>query len=215
MASYVILALDVSTDRTGVAFGPARERPSSIVWRFDKDDPVDVRHAKLARAIGDIVSRERPSFAVIEEPLNPAAARVITNMKTTLALIGGACVAAATLHLCGVRHVRMVSVQAIRKAFIGRARIKGGYDAERRRKVSGGEAAKAAVMAHCRLLGWPAEDHNAADALAAWSWMAGELSPMASLGSTPLFGRPRASASHDPCAPGAASEIRGGQVLPL
>jgi hypothetical protein len=72
----------------------------------------------------------------------------------------------------GVGEIAEVSVLSVRHHFCG-AR----------------NATKSDVFEKCRALGWPAQDHNAADAAATWSFACALVKPETALQVSPLFGK--------------------------
>jgi len=177
MAGALIMALDVAT-HTGYAVGRIGEKPRFKTWRLKKpDDEPERAFVNLCCLIRDEILLEgTPDFFCYEAPLSPGALRQEavgygkdgeitsvkkvrqTNAKTTYLLVGLAAVAHATPGAWGVSP-RKVSVQTVRKAFLGFGRP---------------ENPKQLVMDQCRRLGFDVKDDNQADALALWHYQAGQ-----------------------------------------
>jgi hypothetical protein len=51
------------------------------------------------------------------------------------------------------------------------------------------DVAKREVIAKCQAMGWPVGDHNAADAVATWSFACALIMPETALRLSPLFNR--------------------------
>ena len=127
-------------------------------------------------------TKEQPiSFLIMEALLPPDAMRNHTSRQVRDRLAGLHGMARGIGHKAGIPEISDVSVGAVRAHFIG---DRGLYR----------DAAKRAVLEKCRLLGWPAEDHNAADALACWSYVAAIIDPKHAIEVSPLFRRTRATA---------------------
>lgn len=167
MMAPFILALDLATT-TGVAEGRAGEIPRLYSKRFVK--PYDDHPSVFGRALGwlsEHIEDVIPDAVFIEEPIKPGARGIKTNPETTLRLIG---LWGALSGECAYRGImcRCVSVQTVRKGFIGAGRVKGG-----------GDEAKRLAFAMCGLLGWAPTDRDSSDAGALW-WYA--VAKMTNLG---------------------------------
>lgn len=167
------LGLDLSTVRTGFAFGGAGDvSPRVGVWRMPgaKPEVIDRMLSGLGESIANLFKMVRFTDVAIEAPIQPSEG---SNNHTIVALAQAAGVARATAHRCGAR-VHMVASSTVRKHFIGHGRVP---SAE----------AKEAVVARCRALGWAVDNHDAADAAATWSWLMATRYPGTPAGSNALI----------------------------
>jgi hypothetical protein len=171
-----ILALDVAT-HTGVCDGVAGCTPrlSTINWRHAKTDDVT---AIYSRAVGWMATRlkdDPPALVVIERPVPPSAAWGNTNHQTTLITIGLFGV------FCGIAACKGIEVleapiSSWRKFALGSGKLKGSI-------------AKQRAVELCQHLGWPAEDHNAAESAGIWLWACATRAPHLVHRPEPLFAR--------------------------
>lgn len=149
----MLIAFDLSTTKTGFAFGSPRDSaPACGAWKLPgaDDDVFDRTLSTLAESVGALCRTVKPQWAVIEKPLvisNRSAHTMVALMQLT-----GAARAAAARAGC---RIRLIPPQTVRKHFVGN-----GFP----------ENPKQAVMDRCRMLRWDVEDDNAADACACWSW---------------------------------------------
>lgn len=152
-----ILALDVAT-KTGVAEGRPGEVPRLKTINFrgkDKDDLTELYgYATLWMATK--LRDNPPDLVVIEKPVPPSAAFGHTNADTTLITIGLFAIFCGIVHCKSIR-LEIAPISTWRKHFIG----KGNHN---------GVIAKRLSLERCALLGWEAEDHNAAEAGGIWDW---------------------------------------------
>jgi hypothetical protein len=178
----IVLGLDLSKSRTGFALDgregacPPRagsRRTSGVtlgrlgfeyqewLYEFAKTNRVELI-AYEAPAIGSRGGKKdgERSFVMDEE--------------TSIALIGMAFATETIAHALGVRCER-AHVQTVRKFLVGHGRPPN---------------PKRAVMERCRLLGWPAPNTDATDALAVWAWAKAGFDRSFRLeATTPLFSR--------------------------
>lgn len=172
-----ILALDLATV-TGWARGPVGGSPASGAIRFGKREASE--NAVFGHALEWLAAlldpQPRPDVLVIEAMLPPGAKVGGTNTHVRDRLAGLHGVVRAVAHCRGVYNIQAHPVAAIRGHFIGVRGLK-------RAK------AKPAIVARCRELGWPCDDDNAGDALAAWSFACSLIDPAQALRVSPLFNR--------------------------
>lgn len=172
-----ILALDIATV-TGFARGHLGEIPSSGSIRFDGGAarPTDnqVFGAALYWIIALLEQGPLPNVVIMEALLPPTAMKGETTTAVRDRLGGLHGIMRGVAHRYGIGEISTVSVGAVRSHFIG--------DRSLRRA-----AAKREVLYKCRALGWPARDHNAADACAIWSFACGLIDPRTALQVSPLF----------------------------
>jgi hypothetical protein len=120
--------------------------------------------------------RPRPELVIIEAML-PAGAKVgDTTGSTRDRLAGLHAVVRAVAYLRAIPQIATADVRDVRNHFIGHRTMK-------RRE------AKAQVYTRCAQLGWPAEDYDAADALALWSYARSLIDPKYALLVSPLFNK--------------------------
>lgn len=169
------MALDLAST-TGVAEGRAGETPRLYSMRFVK--PHDDHPAVFGRALGWLAEHIEdviPDVVFIEAPMTPGAPGIKTNPETTLRLIG---LWGALSGECAYRGImcRCVSVQTVRKGFIGAGRVEGG-----------GQEAKRRAFDMCRLLGWSPTDRDSSDAGALWWHGVTKVRPKLSPPITPMM----------------------------
>lgn len=173
----MLLALDINSNRTGFAFGgPSDGAPRAGCWRVPGAEDLPRACGALSNSIKELAALIKPKFVVIEAPLQIQGGG--SNARVALVLISlyGAAIGAS--HTAGAFTIDG-HVGTWRKHFIGVGNLKS-------------DEAKRATIERCRLLGWPAQNHDEADACGLWSWgMATNYRQWAPQ-STPLFGRPAA-----------------------
>lgn len=159
----VILALDPST-QCGCAVGPAGDRP--LLWsvsfgRSAVDAPEEIYGVAADFMFKSVISYQ-PALVAIEQPFNRTDGE--TNYGTTVLLQG---IYAVLVGVARQLHIKVipVMVQSWRSVTLGTSRL-GGRD-----------AAKRAMMAQCRALGWDAVDDNAADAAGIHIWASAKHVP--------------------------------------
>lgn len=151
----MLLALDISIEGTGVAWGKSGARPQSTVWKLPAGK------AQLTRALGCLrqsvfdLSRHIGTRTVVLEAWMQRIDRkhgaythyCLTSLQA-VAREAGASAGAA---------VELVDVATWRKHFLGRGDLST-------------DDAKAGAIARCRQLNYPFADHNAAEACGMWDW---------------------------------------------
>lgn len=168
-----VLALDVSSNRTGVAFGDANAgAPRCLTWKLvgcNTDDELHRSLSYLRTSVSELCKLIQPRFVAVEAPLQ------ITdrNPRTNLALISLAAVACEGGQTAGAV-VERRHVQTWRKHFCGNGRP---------------DDPKAATKRVCDLLGWKYANDDEADACGLWSYEMSIRFPKWSPKSTPLFRR--------------------------
>jgi hypothetical protein len=172
-----VLALDLATI-TGWARGPVGGVPTSGAIRFGKGSASEAAvFFHTLKWVGEVLDPQpRPDVLMIEALLPPGAKVGATNRETRDRLAGLRGVVLAVAHGRGVYNVKEGTVGNIRQHFIGERMLK-------RAK------AKPAIVARCQELGWPCDDDNAGDALAAWSYACSLIDPRQALLVSPLFNR--------------------------
>jgi hypothetical protein len=172
-----IAALDIATT-CGHAVGCLGEIPRAGSIRFGiiaRDPPEQVFATALEWAVA-FFERERPDILILEAMLPPAAMLNKTSRQVRDRLAGLHGIMLGCGRRSGVGEFVTVSVGDIRRHFIGDGSLKR-------------NAAKRETIRRCVALGWPAEDDNAADACAIWSYACALLDPRWGLRLTPLFNR--------------------------
>jgi Holliday junction resolvasome RuvABC endonuclease subunit len=171
-----ILALDIATT-CGFARGPVGpDGPRCGSVRFSK--PGASQNAICGRALEWIIDTLKPPLpdvVAIEDLLPPHVTRGKSNVDHDLlahlhGIVMGVC------FMRGVYKVHKYAVLTIRRHFI---------DMSVCRKGQG----KQMVQDKCRVLGWLADDADAADAAAVWSYQCGLLDPNHAIRISPLFNR--------------------------
>jgi len=172
-----VFALDIATT-TGWARGPVGGVPRCGSIRFAK--PGASHLAIVGRALEWSIATFKPPLpdvVAIEALVPPQAMRGKTNVDhDLLAMLHG--VIMATLFLRGVYTVHRYPVQTIRSHFIDLA-------------ACGRGQGKVMVQEKCRALGWVTDyelNHDAADALACWSYQVALIYPQHAINVSPLFG---------------------------
>lgn len=150
-----VLALDISSVRTGVAYGGEESSsPHCLSWIMPGG-------ADLARCCSEL-SQSILSFAGIVHPKIIAVEAALNRVDPT----HGARVAKVLMYLCGsafgaghAAQARVIegNIQTVRSHFIGNGNLPG-------------EEAKRRVQAQCDKLQWEYKNHDEADAAALWSW---------------------------------------------
>ena len=173
----LILALDLATT-TGHARGSVGSIPSAGSIRFgdtkaNNNQVFAAAHTWLtqflnAQPIADVL--------ILEALLPPDAMRNHTSRQVRDRLAGLHGLARGIACNAGIREIGDVSVGAVRSHFIG---DRGLYR----------DAAKRETLYKCKALGWPANDFDAADACAVWSYAAALIDPKHALEVSPLFRR--------------------------
>ena len=176
-ADPLILALDIATN-TGWAIGRPSGTPTASSQRFGQfhSEQHDVFAAAIKWFSEFLLQDPRPDTLIVEAMLPPTAMKGQTSraVRDRLAGLHGCFLGVAKLR--GVGEISQASVGDVRAHFIG--------DRMCRR-----EQAKREVMRQCEMQGWNAEDHNAADACALWSYACTLIRPELGLRVVPLFHR--------------------------
>lgn len=152
-----ILALDVAT-KTGVAFGRPGEVPrlETIDFRHGKNDELTWIYGRATLWMATKLRDDPPDLVVIEKPVPPSAAFGHTNHDTSMITIGMFGIFCGIVHCKSIR-LEIAPISTWRKCFLG----KGNYP---------GNVAKQMCVDRCKLLGWDAPDHNAAEAAGILEW---------------------------------------------
>jgi hypothetical protein len=177
-----ILALDIATT-TGWARGavgsPPRDAGSIMFGRPGASNNAVFGHAltwiaDYLEPAGIASGRPRPTMLVLEAMLPPGAKAGATNRDTRDRLAGLHGIMRAVAHLRGIYEINEVSVGDVRAHFIGDRTLKR-------------DRAKREVLLRCHQLGWPAEDDNAGDALALWSFACSLIDPQLAVRPVPML----------------------------
>lgn len=181
-----ILALDVATT-TGWARGPVGAIPvcGSITFGGRKESLGDAVFAAAMAWADDLIgTAPTPDIVMVESLLPPDAMRSHTSRQVRDRLAGLHGVIRAVAHKHGVGEVGEAAVGDVRAHFISVRNW--------RRK-----AAKLAVMAQCKTLGWAVRNDNEGDACALWSYGCALIDPKNknALAVLPLFNNPKLKVS--------------------
>jgi hypothetical protein len=165
----MIWALDISKTKTALVTGRADEIPraTSIVG---KDVDVYAAAKQLQGVLNDrfALQSERPDFIVYEAPLGSGiyskrksdgegGEQAISGAHTAMALMGMTVAVTLFADWVGVPR-KAVSVNSVRKTFVGQPRFKDKNEGKRHAK------------AMCQLLGWPVKNLDEADGMAVWHY---------------------------------------------
>jgi hypothetical protein len=169
----IILALDLAT-----TCGWARGEPGSVpvcgAVRFgNADSKADAVFAEALVWFSNFLKAEpRIDMLMLESLLPMEAMKGETSRATRDRLAGLHGVVRAVACARGIGEIAEVSVLSVRHHFCGMR-----------------NSSKDDVLEKCRELGWPAQDHNAADAAATWSFACALVKPETALQVSPLFGK--------------------------
>lgn len=174
----MLLAIDGSTTRTGFAFGDATmTAPRTGSWKLPgaRDDVLDRTLGTVSDSVTAMCRLIRPTHGVIEAPIHIPERSAHTMMA--LMQLTGAIRAALWRNGC---LVRTTSSSTVRTHFIAKGN-------------ASKDVAERMILERCEKLGWAADNHDARDAAATWSWGMAEYfpgSPGALAGArTPLLAR--------------------------
>jgi hypothetical protein len=172
-----ILALDVATT-TGWARGELGGIPQSGSVRFGTmhDGAHQVFGKALAWISNFLEPAPRPDILMIEAMLPPDAMRGQTSKAVRDRLAGLHGIMKGVAHLRGIGEIAEANVGDVRAHFI--------FDRQARREI-----AKRETLLQCKALDWPAQNDNAADACALWSYACSLIDPKQALRVVPLFHR--------------------------
>jgi hypothetical protein len=177
----IVLALDIATT-TGWAHDDATgQKPLSGTFRAPRPAGLSEEGLEYGRTFAafrkwlvDFIGVVKPGTLAFEAPLQIVQghrAKVSTNQSAIRILFGLAAIAEMTATECNLRPYEC-NVQTVKRHFTG-----------------SGHADKDAMMARCRQLGWPAQDHNGADACGVWCLVKGLQDPSWRPAMGPLFQR--------------------------
>lgn len=163
-----VLAFDIAT-QTGVAFGRPGEKPITKVIDLGSGRSDAARFAKALRMAEGFIEARKPDLVAVEAPIGPGSSTVLVGLY--------ACVVAQAVKMgCKVERYQ---VQSIRKHFLGKALTSKDYPgltkAESRAEI------KRVVMVRCRMLGWPVDTDDEADAIALWDYAIAKAGKAASM----------------------------------
>jgi hypothetical protein len=150
-----ILALDVAT-KTGVAEGRPGEVPRLQTIDFRGKDDLTGLYGRATLWMATKLRDDPPDLVVIEQPVPPSGAWGHTNHQTSMITIGMFGIFCGIVHCKSIR-LEIAPISTWRKSFLGRGNHPG-------------VIAKQMCLDRCKLLGWDAIDHNAAESAGIWSW---------------------------------------------
>lgn len=164
----IVLALDLA-GVTGVAVGSPGGQPAAWSVDLGKARSEDFRFSQALVLTQKLIQTHKPDLIAIEAPVG--------GPKTSHFLVG----LVACVRGCAFNHrvkIESFNIASIRKHFVGGHITSSAYKHldPKKRKGAAREAGKSLVMQKCRLLGWEAEDDNAADACALWDAACSQLS---------------------------------------
>lgn len=150
--------LDISDKGTGYAFGARNSVPTAGVFQLmglnDRDRPRSC--ASLYSAVNHLVRENGIQFMGIEAPLMLKGKSAHTERSLTM-LSGAAQAGAAN---GGAKVLPLVGASTWRKAVLGQ-----GFP----------DDPKAMMLRYCRMLSWPIDDEDAAEAAGIWQWACGQI----------------------------------------
>ena len=172
----MLLALDINSVRCGWAFGgPDDSFPRSDCWLLPGGADLTRSCMSLYNSISELSKLIHTTICVIEAPLNIGDRNPRSNL-VLIALYGAANAAA------GNAKARVIDahVSTWRKTFLGM-----GYPPK--------GTAKQMALDRCKLLRWPAENHDQAEACGIWCWGMSISYPHWAPKGTPLFAQGEAA----------------------
>jgi hypothetical protein len=173
-----VLALDLATT-TGWAWGEVGGTARFGAIRLGPPGADrGTRGSAMLVWLSDFFKIERPDLVVVEAPLAPAVMRRIgaTN-DTALMLLGLPMVVETVCHLRGVKPPKLVKVQDVREAFLGKRTFRDEHNPLTGKRVKSRAIAKSATMEMCRRLGYGVSSDDEADAIALWHYGCSLLNP--------------------------------------
>lgn len=175
--NLLVLGLDIATT-TGWAHGRVDAKaPKWGVIRFGGHNalPSEIFAAALTWA-NNFMRELKPDVLIVEALLPPTAMKNHTSTAVRDRLCGLNAIIIACAKLNNVGEITSASVQDIRAHFINERSLRR-------------QSAKEQVMEKCKSLGWNVPNHNAADAVACWSYACAIIDPRLALRGSPLFSR--------------------------
>lgn len=150
-----IVALDINSTRTGVAFGDRDSlSPHFVSWRLPGTDDL----SRACGALYDLLIVNckvlKPRIIAIEAPIGVVDRFHSARSAEVLTALYGAALAGASN--AGSTAIKG-NIGEIRRHFIGHANLRADEAARR-------------IADQCRILKWAASNHDEADAAALWSW---------------------------------------------
>lgn len=150
-----IIALDINSTRTGVAFGDADAlAPQFASWKMPGGADLPRACGELQASLRALIGIVHPRIVAIEAPLQKIDREHGARPAFVLMSLYGA--AAGEAH----QHQKWVidgHVGQVRSYFIGSAHFKTDEAAKR-------------IKTHCERLGWGIANHDEGDAAALWAW---------------------------------------------
>jgi len=171
MSAPLIIGVDPAT-LTGLCWGRVGETPrlESRKFRVSPLDKVEDLFGRAAYYWANILEGLDPVVVAVEAPV-----RIIgTSNDDTTTLTRG--LYAIFAGLARARSIRVLPAQIStwRKYFLGHGHL-------------AGAVAKRECLRRCTLMGWPAPDHNAAEAAGIWLWACAMEAPQLAKRPEPLF----------------------------
>lgn len=166
----LVMGIDPAT-KSGFCEGApgASPRICTVNFRHDASEgPEDICGHAIAW-FADRMKSNPPDLIAIEQPF-PS-----NSFDTSLITLGLYGIFTGIARCKGVE-LLPVSIQTWRKHFLGFGRLKG-------------DEAKRQCVKLCAQLGWPADDHNGAEAAGIWMWAGSQVAPKAAQRVEPLFAR--------------------------
>ena len=173
-----ILALDIATT-VGIAVGDASGNPTAWSETLGKKGQDDLLFSRSLVLTSKLIEQHKPDLIAYEGAVGGD--RTSHYLVGIIACIRG-CATNRGIPLLGC------NIGAIRKHFIGQHITSAQYKHLRKgaAKATARADAKAAVQRQCKVLGWQADNEDAADACAVWSFAVGQTTRAAKVGG--LFG---------------------------
>ena len=166
MTAPLILFLDISKTRTGVAYGRVGEAPTFLSIDGSEMDDIAAM-LNLGDWLIEWMKVERPDWIFYEAPID----RVLSSAHTTIVL---AKMTGVVEFIAGMKKIpnRKAHVQTVRVAFLGQGRP---------------EDPKHFAKLMCEALGWEPKNHDEADAGAGWYYAALQVGKNAATYITPMM----------------------------
>lgn len=153
-----IFALDLGST-VGWAYGHPGGEPTFGVWVLPRLGGEGARYASFENELGDALEDLAPRYLILEGHLPLPALNNVAAARQQFGLRAGA-YSEAYRASCAVSEV---DVHTVRREVMGVSRLSS-------------DVAKREVLQHCRRIrGWKVTNHNAADALLLWKWMADRM----------------------------------------
>lgn len=171
MAAPYIIGIDPATS-AGICEGIVGKTPTLLTQRFRGDTHEQMFGAATA-FFAKFLKDRSPDLVAVEAPIMATWGK--TNAQTTDLTRG---LYAIFTGIAGAKGITVLPahIGTWRKYSLGHGGLKG-------------PEAKRQCVALCKQLGWPAPDHNAAEAAAIWLWAGSQIAPATVQRIEPLFAR--------------------------